>query len=177
MSLTGTLKTFVDGKGFGFITRDDGQADIFVHFSKLTNAGQEDMIVGTRMSFDEEVNKKNGKTCATNVRIEDAAGGGSVGQGQQNEVAVAVALDLKAAAEQELKEAMGSGDPKRLKLAIERVKDFTEIEAERRSIELRLKLPYREAAMASGICQLFLEGRCNKGETCLQFHDNQARCA
>merc|ERR1711957_865539 len=52
MSITGTLKKFMDGKGFGFIERDDGEEDVFVHFSKLTNGGSEDMVVGAKMSND-----------------------------------------------------------------------------------------------------------------------------
>ena len=54
MAYTGTLKKFMDGKGFGFIENSDGSGDVFVHFSQLTNGGSDDMIVGTEMTFDIE---------------------------------------------------------------------------------------------------------------------------
>jgi len=36
---TGTVKWFNDAKGFGFITPEDGSADLFAHFSEIQAGG------------------------------------------------------------------------------------------------------------------------------------------
>merc|ERR1711935_386697 len=84
MSLTGTIKKFIEEKGFGFIEKDDGSGDLFVHFSKLTSGSKEDMVEGAKVSFDEGWNDRTGKACAENVSIEGggSGGGGSGGGGK-----------------------------------------------------------------------------------------------
>jgi len=75
MSVTGSLKTWMEGKGFGFIARDDGQGDVFVHPRNLTNGGVEVMIVGAKFAFDVEPDEKSGKNKAVNVVLTQPGSG------------------------------------------------------------------------------------------------------
>ena len=63
---TGTVKFFNATKGFGFITRDDGQPDAFVHISAVERAGMISLNEGDRIEFELEVDRR-GKTAAVNI--------------------------------------------------------------------------------------------------------------
>jgi CspA family cold shock protein len=63
---TGTVKFFNAMKGFGFITRDDGQPDAFVHISAVERSGMRELQEGDRLEFDIEVDRR-GKYSAVNL--------------------------------------------------------------------------------------------------------------
>jgi CspA family cold shock protein len=60
MRVRGVVKFFNPDKGFGFITKDDGQGDVFVHVTDLKSAGIDDLGEGDRVEF-ELGDGKNGK--------------------------------------------------------------------------------------------------------------------
>ncbi len=62
----GTVKFFNAMKGFGFISRDDGQADAFVHISAVERAGMPTINEGDRLEFEIEVDRR-GKFAAVNL--------------------------------------------------------------------------------------------------------------
>ncbi|SOB79886.1 cold shock protein (beta-ribbon, CspA family) [Sphingomonas guangdongensis] len=64
---TGTVKFFNAMKGFGFIQRDDGQPDAFVHISAVERAGMSTLNEGDRLSFELEVDRR-GKHAAVNLQ-------------------------------------------------------------------------------------------------------------
>lgn len=49
---TGYVKWFNDAKGFGFITPDGSNEDIFAHFSQISGAGFKSLAEGQRVIFD-----------------------------------------------------------------------------------------------------------------------------
>ncbi len=55
---TGTVKWFNDAKGFGFITQDDGGADVFVHFSSIQGDGFKSLAEGQKVSYEVEQGPK-----------------------------------------------------------------------------------------------------------------------
>jgi len=49
---SGTVKWFNDEKGFGFLTRDDGEKDVFCHFSAIQGDGFKSLAEGQKVEFD-----------------------------------------------------------------------------------------------------------------------------
>jgi CspA family cold shock protein len=62
----GTVKFFNNQKGFGFIQREDGGPDAFVHISAVERAGMSGLNEGQRVSFELEEDRR-GKQAAVNI--------------------------------------------------------------------------------------------------------------
>ena len=63
---TGTVKWFNNGKGYGFISRDQGE-DVFVHYSAVEGDGFRSLSEGQRVEFTVEQGDKGPQ--AVNVTI------------------------------------------------------------------------------------------------------------
>jgi CspA family cold shock protein len=48
----GTVKWFSNEKGYGFIERGNGEADVFVHFSAIDGEGYKSLTEGQRVAFE-----------------------------------------------------------------------------------------------------------------------------
>ena len=63
---TGTVKFFNSEKGYGFISRPDGD-DVFVHYSNIQGSGYRSLEEGQRVEFDVAPGRKGEE--AQNVRV------------------------------------------------------------------------------------------------------------
>jgi CspA family cold shock protein len=48
----GTVKWFNDEKGYGFISQEDGGADVFVHFRAINGSGRLSLAEGQAVTFE-----------------------------------------------------------------------------------------------------------------------------
>jgi len=72
--MRGTVKWFSSEKGYGFITREDGGEDVFVHFSGIAGSGYKTLEEGQQVTFDIETDTRNNKPSAVNVLAAKDAG-------------------------------------------------------------------------------------------------------
>nr|WP_086938394.1 cold-shock protein [Thaumasiovibrio occultus] len=56
--VNGTVKWFNEEKGFGFISQDNGGADVFVHFRAIVSEGFKTLQEGQKVSFEVEQGQK-----------------------------------------------------------------------------------------------------------------------
>ncbi len=64
----GTVKWFNSTKGYGFIQPEGGGPDVFVHISAVDRAGLRGLAEGQKISYEEEMDARKGKTSATNLK-------------------------------------------------------------------------------------------------------------
>ena len=69
---TGSVVTYFEAKGFGFLRPDDGGRDIFFHVSRLVEGLATDLRPGTRVLYELGMDR-TGKMAASSVRIVPAA--------------------------------------------------------------------------------------------------------
>ena len=50
--ITGVVKWFNNAKGYGFVTPDEGEQDVFVHFSAISMDGYKTLKEGQKVQFD-----------------------------------------------------------------------------------------------------------------------------
>ena len=63
---TGIVKWFNGDKGYGFITPDDGGADVFAHFSAIQSSGYRTLEENQKVEFDVTEGQKGPQ--AENIR-------------------------------------------------------------------------------------------------------------
>ena len=61
------MKFFNPGRGYGFITPDDGGKDLFVHFSATEDEGFKTLDNGARVAFDVRQGRNGLEACQVRV--------------------------------------------------------------------------------------------------------------
>jgi cold shock protein len=69
---SGSVVTYFEAKGFGFLRPDDGGRDIFFHVSRLAEGLATDLRPGTRVHYELGMDR-TGKMAASSIRIAPAA--------------------------------------------------------------------------------------------------------
>ncbi len=72
---TGTVKWFNRGRGYGFISPDGDEQDMFVHISAVERAGLVTLYEGQHVTY-EVTRDRRGRPSAVNLSVAEAAGEG-----------------------------------------------------------------------------------------------------
>jgi cold shock protein len=67
--ITGTVLSYNDQKGCGFIQPDNFEEDVFVHATALERAGISGLREGQEVKFDKEIDSRSGKTAVATIEI------------------------------------------------------------------------------------------------------------
>ena len=67
----GVLKFFNADRGFGFITPEDGNKDVFVHITAIERSGLPQLAEGTKVSFETEEDRRGRGFQAVNLQLID----------------------------------------------------------------------------------------------------------
>ncbi len=67
-AITGTVKFFNTTKGYGFISPENGEKDVFVHISAVQRSGLQGLYEGDKVTYELETGR-DGKVSATNLTL------------------------------------------------------------------------------------------------------------
>ncbi len=65
--LTGSIISFKEDRGYGFIRPKDSDENVYLHISALQASGIEKVSIGQRLTFD--ILSEDGKKSATNIKL------------------------------------------------------------------------------------------------------------
>lgn len=69
MRQNGTIKFFNHSRGFGFITPEEGDKDVFVHITALERSGLPALDDGTKVTFEVEDDPRGRGKQAVNIQL------------------------------------------------------------------------------------------------------------
>ena len=67
-AITGTVKFFNTTKGYGFISPENGEKDVFVHISAVQRSGLQGLYEGDKVTYELETGR-DGKVSAANLTL------------------------------------------------------------------------------------------------------------
>jgi CspA family cold shock protein len=73
----GTVKWFSDSKGYGFIEPEEGNEDLFVHYSSILGDGFKSLEEGDEVEFEVEQTEKGPRASSVKKMEQGVGSGGS----------------------------------------------------------------------------------------------------